>query len=89
VPLSQAAFISSIEPNKRPDAIAYFCHNCLTHLYSDRLHPQALLNGLWTGANEVPALSDLAFIEEKLIARVHVSISLVCSHKAVRVVVPI
>jgi hypothetical protein len=36
----------------------------------------ALANSLWTGVGEVEDLADLTWIEEKLIARVHVSIQL-------------
>jgi hypothetical protein len=50
---------------------------CLFDLHRQKIPPQCLANGLWTGAVEVPELAGLTFIEEKLIARVHVSIQMV------------
>lgn len=78
VPLCRSAFFEQPIPTNRDESqpIAYGCHECLRHISKNKLPPQSLANGIWTGASEIPELSGLTFIEEKLLARVHVSINL-------------
>jgi hypothetical protein len=49
---------------------------CRSSLAKYKLPDLALANGLWTGVGEIPELSGLSWIEEKLIARCHVSIQI-------------
>jgi hypothetical protein len=58
------------------DSIAYGCHDCLGSISSGMFPRHSLANSLWTGASEVPELTGLTFIEEKVVALVHISISL-------------
>jgi hypothetical protein len=76
-PLCRAGFRSSRESSYSTSSIAYSCHRCLRDVHSQKIPPLSLSNGLWTGAAEVPELAGLTFVEEKLLARVHVSIQLV------------
>jgi hypothetical protein len=80
LPLCRRAFLAELPVNSAdrdgPTPIAYSCHDCLGSVSSGKLPTHSLANALWTGAGEVPELSGLSFIEEKILARVHISITL-------------
>lgn len=54
----------------------FICLECEESLRSGRTPQYALANGLWTGTGMVPELSGLTWLEQKVIARVHVSVQL-------------
>jgi hypothetical protein len=58
------------------DVVGTNCIQCWQTISKERIPKQALANGHWTGVGQVKELRDLTWIEEKLIARTHVSIQL-------------
>ena len=76
LPLCQSALLEGDDIIPYSDAIGWSCEKCLGTIRKDRLPPCALANGIWTGIGQVPELSGLTWIEEKLVARVHISIEL-------------
>ena len=52
------------------------CKRCHSSLLAGKLPDLALVNGLWSGVGQVPEVCGLSWIEEKLIARCHVSVQI-------------
>jgi len=56
--------------------VGYVCNQCNQSMCDKTLPSMCLANGLWTGAGSVPELRGLTWLEEKAIARVHVSVQM-------------
>src|SRR6202022_3652721 len=56
--------------------VAKMGKSCFESVERKKMPKLALANGLWTGACTVPELSGLTWLEEKLIARSHISIQI-------------
>jgi len=81
LPLCRSGFFANLDNAagalQGSSVIGHICQTCLKDLCQKNQVPSlALANGLWTGVGECHRLSDLTWIEEKLIARVHVSIQM-------------
>lgn len=74
-PLEPEAFLSANELATGATSFsARSCRDCFHSIQKHEVPRFALCSGLWTGVGLIPSLSDLTWIEEKLIAKVHVSI---------------
>jgi Domain of unknown function (DUF6570) len=76
LPLDRSGFLNAEELTAGSPFIGKACDSCRQAVKAGKVPNMALANGLWSGAGRVPELADLTWIEEKLIARVHVSIQL-------------
>jgi len=74
--LDEAGFLSEEEVSEGTPLMVRICKTCHNTLAKYKVPDLALANGLWTGVGDVPELQDLSWIEEKLIARCHVSIQI-------------
>jgi hypothetical protein len=74
--LDRLGFMNANEVVDGSPLMLRVCRTCNSSLAGGRLPDLALANGLWTGAGSVPELDGLSWIEEKLIARCHLSIQI-------------
>ena len=74
--LDPQGFFKAEELAMGSDFLGTGCVECWQDISRNVLPIGALANGLWTGVGRVKELADLTWIEEKLIARTHVSIQL-------------
>src|SRR5271170_3442528 len=76
LPIDKNGLLSAQELVIGSPVIAQSCRECYTAIHKGRVPYFGLCNGLWTGIDVVTPLSDLTWIEEKLIARVHMSVQI-------------
>ena len=74
--LDPRGFFKAEELATGSDFLGSGCVECWQEISKGVMPIGALANGLWTGAGQIKELADLTWIEEKLIARTHVSIQL-------------
>ena len=65
--LNRSGFLSDDEVTEGMPLTIRICKTCDSSLSKNKLPDLALANGLWSGIGEVPELSNLSWIEEKLI----------------------
>lgn len=79
--LDRRGFLNSDEVVEGAPLMVRLCKSCDKSLTAGRLPDLALANGLWSGVGLVPELSGLSWIEEKMIARCHISVQIQkCRH---------
>ena len=76
LPFDQNGLLTSEELIHGAPVVAKGCMACYKAIQNGTIPDHALGNGLWTGIDAGTPLSDLTWIEEKLIARVHVSVQI-------------
>lgn len=74
--IDRSGFLHEDEVSEGVPLMVRMCKTCDNSLAKDKVPDLALANGLWTGVGDVPELSGLSWIKEKLIARCHVSIQI-------------
>lgn len=74
--LDRRGFFRAEELTTGSDFLGRSCLGCWKWICQAKMPPFALANHLWTGVGEVEELRGLTWVEEKLIARTHVSIQL-------------
>lgn len=74
LPFDRNGLLTSEELIDGAPVLAKGCMACYKAIQNGAIPDHALGNGLWTGIDVETPLSDLTWIEEKLIARVHVSV---------------
>jgi hypothetical protein len=74
--LDPRGFFKAEELATGSDFLGSGCVECWQEISKGVMPIGALANGLWTGTGQIRELADLTWIEEKLIARTHVSIQL-------------
>ena len=74
--LDRMGFLHAGEVVVASPLMVRLCKTCDANLMAGRLPDLALANGLWSGIGAVPELCGLSWIEEKLIARCHVSVQI-------------
>jgi hypothetical protein len=76
VPIDQNGLLTSDELVHGAPVVGRGCKECYTAIKKSTIPDYALGDGLWTGIDMPTPLADLTWIEEKLIARVHVSVQI-------------
>lgn len=76
IPIDCNGLLTSDELIYGAPVVGRGCKACYTAIKTGSVLDYALVNGLWTGIDAPTPLSDLTWIEEKLIARVHVSVQI-------------
>lgn len=74
--IDRRGFLDVDEVMEGAPLMVRLCKPCDSSLAKHKVPDLALANVLWTGVGDVPELSGLSWIEEKLIARCHVSIQM-------------